>query len=384
MLTLKNVTVVDSGGTTRADVVIEGEEITQVGNASADPETEIDLEGKFLTPGIIDCHVHLNSDGRPDPPWGEEGEAMLAYRATKNLEALLDAGVTTVRDLGTVGRVALDARDAVEEGVVPGPRVLAAGNNLTMTGGHGYYASGHEVDGREGIRREVRRQLKRGADVIKCMVTGGVSSKDAEVSGIELQPDEIEMLVQTANASNTPTAAHAHGLEGIKNAVHAGITSVEHGTFMDREIAKEMAERRTYWVPTAMARYSTLQHIDDDRLPDYIAERQKELEDEFLSSFTYAIEEDIPVAMGTDAGTAFNYHGNNTKELVLMVKYGFSEEEALRAATVNAADLLGLSDTGLVAEGYRADLLVLESNPLEDATAWQNPLHVFKAGQQVR
>lgn len=376
-------TVVDATREEKAEIEIKNGKIESTSESPTEFDVEIDAGGKYVTPGIIDSHVHLNSDGRPNPPWGEEGEALLSYRAAKNLESLIHAGITTVRDLGTVGRVALDARQATREGILDGPRVLAAGNNLVMTGGHGHYASGYEIDGEVGAKKGVRYQLKRGADVIKCMATGGISSKNADVNAIELDEVELETIVATASDANVPTAAHAHGLDGIRNAVQAGITSIEHGTYMDEDVAMEMADRGTFWVPTALTRYSTLQNKDDERLPDYIIERTEDVGDELQKSFDYALKHGVKIAMGTDAGTAFNYHGKNAKEIELMVSYGLSNQEALEAATVNAAELLGLEEVGLIKSGYTADLLIMDENPLDDPAAWQNPEYVLKAGEIV-
>ncbi|WP_137287007.1 metal-dependent hydrolase family protein [Halorussus salinisoli] len=377
-------TVVDATGVRDADVAVEDGEIVSVGDASDDPDEEIDASGQFVAPGLVDAHVHLMMDGRADP--GEvdsDSEATLAYRAAANLGDALDAGVTTVRDLGAPGSLALDAATAVERGVLEGPRVVACGENVVMTGGHGHWF-GREADGVAEVKKAVREQLKRGADVVKCMATGGVLTEGALTGAPELDEAELEAVVDAANAKRVPTAAHAHGTAGIKNAVRAGISSVEHGTFMDREAAELMADRGTYWVPTAKALYGIVEAGTEAGIPEFAVRKAEAAKDAWAEAFDHALDAGVPIAMGTDAGTPFNHHGDIPEELELMVDHGLSEEAALEAATVNAADLLGLDGVGTVAEGTHADLVVLDADPLDDVTAWQSPARVVRRGTVVR
>jgi imidazolonepropionase-like amidohydrolase len=400
MFVLRGGTVVDATGVREADVAVEDGEIVAVGDVSDDaveqsstsnqtqsddPNEEFDVSGQFVAPGLIDAHVHVMMDGRPDPSTvNEDTEATLAYRVTDSIRDALDAGVTTVRDLGAPGSLALDAADAVEAGVLEGPRVLACGENVVMTGGHGHWF-GREADGVSEVKKAVREQLKRGADVIKCMATGGVLTEGALTGSPELDEAELETLVDAASAKRVPTAAHAHGTAGIKNAVRAGISSVEHGTFMDREAAELMSERGTYWVPTAKALYGIVDAGTDDGIPEFAVRKAEEAKDAWADTFEYALDAGVPIAMGTDAGTPFNHHADIPEELELMVEHGLSEREALAAATVNAADLLGIDDAvGTVETGYRADLVVLDEHPLDDVTAWQTPARVVARGTVVR
>ncbi len=383
MLALRNATVVDSEGVVESDVAIENEKIVSVGDAP-DADRELDATGQYVVPGLIDAHVHLMLDGRPDSSSvHRETPTALAYTAAANLRDALRAGVTTVRDLGAPGTLAIDAARAVEAGVIDGPRVLACGENIVMTGGHGHWF-GREADGVVEITKAVREQLKRGAEVVKCMATGGVLTEGAETGAPGLTLEELEALVRTAESKNVPTAAHAHGAGGIKNATQAGISSVEHGTFMDREAAELMAENGTYWVPTASALSGIIEHGVESGIPDWAVAKAEAAETAFVEAFEHATEAGVPIAMGTDAGTPFNFHRDIPTELERMVEYGLSPEAAFEAATVNGAELLGLTDVGRVGEGYRADLLILESNPCEDASAWQEVEHVVKAGSVVR
>lgn len=383
MLVLRGGTIVDAEGVVEADVVIEDGRISMIGNAPDDADRELDVSGQFVAPGLIDAHVHLMMDGRADPSTiGGESESMAAYRAAANLDAALSAGVTTVRDLGAPGTLALDAARAVAEGVVDGPSVVACGENVVMTGGHGHWF-GREADGRAEVKKAVREQLKRGADVIKCMATGGVLTEGAVTGAPELDSEELDALVEVANAKHVPTAAHAHGTAGIKNAARAGISSVEHGTFMDREAAELLAERGTYWVPTAKALHGIVDNGIEAGVPEFAVTKATEAADAFDDAFEHALDAGVQIAMGTDAGTPFNFHGNIPEELELLVEHGLSPEHALEAATVNAADLLGLEDVGLVAPDNRADLVVLDEHPFESVRTWQRPVNVLKSGDIV-
>ena len=381
MHVLRSGTVVDADGTREADVAVENGEIVAVGDVGGG-DAETDVSGRFVAPGLVDSHVHLMMDGRPDVASAiAESEFEHAYVAAANLRAAVEAGVTTVRDLGGPSTLALDAGTAVAAGKLVGPRVLACGENVTMTGGHGHWF-GREADGPEEVRRAAREQLKRGADVVKCMATGGVLTEGAQTGAPELTYGEIEALVDAASAKGVPTAAHAHGKEGLLNAVDAGITSIEHGTFMDREAAAEMADAGTYWVPTASALFNIVDNPDAGIPASAMAKAEASAES-FVTSFDHTAAEGVTVAMGTDAGTPFNYFGDIPQEMGYMVEHGMTPAEALEAATVNGAELCGLDDVGRVAEGYRADLVVLDSNPAEDADAWTGPEHVFADGVRV-
>ena len=385
--------VADADGTRRADVAVVDGEIAAV----ADPETvenavdgvddgdleRVNASDRVVAPGLIDAHVHVMMDGRPDVSTAvSDSDYAASYRAASSLDAAVSAGVTTVRDLGSRGTLALDAGEAVADGALDGPRVLACGRNVIMTGGHGNWF-GREADGPAEVRKAAREQLKAGADVLKCMATGGVLTEGAVTGAPELTPEELDAFTDAAAPTDTPTAAHAHGEEGIKNAVEAGISSVEHGTFMDREAAEMMAERGTYWVPTASALRGIVDNGVEAGIPEDAVTKAEDAADRFDGAWDHALEAGVSIAMGTDAGTPFNFFADIPQEMAYMVDYGLSPERALEAATVNAADLLGLDDVGRVAEGYRADLVLLDADPNEDVTAWQDPEAVFARGERV-
>ncbi|MWV63696.1 amidohydrolase family protein [Halorubrum sp. JWXQ-INN 858] len=379
--------VADVDGTREADVAIEDGTVVAVGDLrdlvdDREPTTT-DVSGSVIAPGLIDAHVHLMMDGRPDvASAASESDYAASYHAAHNLRAAVNAGVTAVRDLGARGTLAIDAGEAVADGTLTGPRVVACGRNVIMTGGHGNWF-GREADGPAEVRKAAREQLKDGADVLKCMATGGVLTEGAVTGAPELTREELAAFTDAAAATGTPTAAHAHGEVGIKNAVRAGISSVEHGTFMDAEAAELMAENGTYWVPTASALAGIVDNGVEAGIPADAVAKAEDAADRFAGAWEHALDADVPIAMGTDAGTPFNRFAEIPQELAYMVDYGLSPAAALEAATVNAADLLGLDDAGRVAEGYRADLVVLEADPNADVTAWRDPETVFVGGEPV-
>ncbi|MBB6095506.1 imidazolonepropionase-like amidohydrolase [Povalibacter uvarum] len=359
--------------------------------------TVIDLRDKFVLPGLIDSHVHLDSDKA-----GQEGllealtnsTAYYAYEAAVNARKTLDAGFTTVRNLGNADGVTLALRDAIAAGKMPGPRIIDSGSGISATSGHGDMTLGlnpeiaehvHQenlCDGADACRRAVRMQIRRGVDVIKIMTTGGVNSRIGAGLGKQMFDDEAKALVETAHLYGKKVAVHAHGADGINIALRAGADSIEHGTLLDEESIKLFLKSGAYYVPTLSTVNGYLERIakDEDAYPPEVREKI----DWRISITGKALEKAYPrgvkIAFGTDAGVS--KHGRNADEFELLVKHGMPAAEAIKAATVNAADLLGLSkEVGSLEPGKRADLIAVAGDPLKDVTILKNVGFVMKDGQ---
>lgn len=375
--------VVTEAGEARADVALRGGRVEAVGRVGSERgDRVVNLDGLYLAPGLIDCHTHFVLDGDPDPlAITSRSDAALAIRAVPLAAATLEGGVTAVRDNGARNFVNLELRDAINRGWTPGPRTFAAGEWLTMTGGHGHFM-GHEIDGVDEARKAARLQMKRGADCIKVMATGGVMTPGMNHRATQLVVEELSVIVEEAARAGRRVSAHAHGAGGIKNAVEAGCASVEHGTFMDAEAARMMAKAGTWWVPTMKALDDMRTKGEEHGLPEYAVRKAREAEEAILDAWRFARKHKVKVAMGTDAGTPFNYHGENAREVELYADCGLTPREALGSATRSAADLLGKAgELGAIAPGARADILVLAKSPLEDVRALaRDRVAVLKGG----
>ncbi len=356
----------------KTTVVVEDDRITQVVEGSPDlgPETaRVDLEGGMLLPGLIDCHVHLTVDGSPDPIAKVMRQTIPENTLTSvvNARRTVMAGFTTVRDMGGANGVDLALRDAIREGLIPGPRVLAAAEVICMTGGHGWQLGGCEADGPDEVRKAARKQIKSGADQVKLMATGGVMTPGVEPGSAQLTEDELRAGIEEAHKAGRKTATHAQGSQGILNALKAGIDSIEHGFYLTGEILELMVKNGTAFVPTLSAVFHILRGGREGNVPEFAMVKAEKVFEDHKKSARMAREAGVLIGMGTDAGTPFNLHGNNAWELELMVGQGFRPEEALCAATGKAARILGLEGSlGTIEEGKLADLIVVSGDPLKD------------------
>jgi len=346
---------------------------------------QIEGRGKTLTPGLIDCHVHLCFDGSADFA-GEAREmttdAAATVKAVRNAARTLDHGVTTVRDMGGRGDSVIQVARGVERGLLAGPRILAAGRALTITGGHGHQIGfAREVDGPDGLRRAVREEIRAGATAIKLVATGGVLTPGITHDFTAFTQEELDAAVDEAHSWSRVIGAHAIGPEGIVRAVRAGVDSIEHGSMLSAEGARLMKERGTFHVPTISAIRGIIDHPDE--VPAYAVEKATALVDLARDAFRRSVRTGVKIACGTDAGTPFNPHGSGPIEIVRMVEWGMTPLQAMRSATTNAAALLRLADVGAVAEGAAADLVLFGSNPLEDVLGVLEPALVIKGGELV-
>ncbi|HEX8805503.1 MAG TPA: amidohydrolase family protein [Candidatus Aquilonibacter sp.] len=364
------------------DIVIDGERITEIRNAAEG--TQPDYSAACITPGLVNAHVHMVGSGEANTMAAvaamNQNQAMLA--AVKNAAKSLRAGVTTVRDLGSQLGIGQALRDAIDAGTIPGPRMRAAGRALCMTGGHGWFV-GRQVDSPWEARKAVREELFAGADCIKMIATGGVLTKGAIPGNAQLLPDELEAAITEAHRHGLRVAAHAIGTEGIKNALRAGIDSIEHGHMLDDEAIELFKRRDVYLVPTLAAPTCILEHIHDGGQPAFVVQKAEQVNEAMLRNIRHAYEAGVKIAGGSDAGTPFNDHDNYAREVELMHRLlGMTPQQALHAATNTAAELIGLH-RGTLAEGDPADVLLVTRDINEDIRTLREPQVVIKAGTTV-
>jgi imidazolonepropionase-like amidohydrolase len=359
------------------DLVISDGRIEEFRAASG----ECDLEGACVTPGLVNAHAHLEASGEPDMMGmiSTTTRNQRLLRAVENARKSVKAGVTTIRDVGSSNAIAQDIRDAIEEGRIPGPRMRAAGAVLCMTGGHGW-PIGRAVDSPWDARKAVREQMWAGADCIKLIATGGVLTRGAVPGNAQLTPDELSSAIEEAHRHGLRVAAHAIGTQGIKNALRAGIDSIEHGTLLDDEAIELFKQRNAFLVPTLSAPTCILAHLEDGQQPEYVQKKARGLGDVMAQNLRKAYESGVRFAGGSDAGTPYNYHEDYAQEVELMCSLlGMTPQQALHAATSVAAELVGLHN-GLLAVGEPADLLLLRADAGQDTRALREPQLVLKGG----
>jgi imidazolonepropionase-like amidohydrolase len=390
-------TVVDGTGAAPsvADVVVEDGRIVEIGTG-LDADERVDLAGKAVLPGLFDCHTHvvvstIDSMRNIQTPFSYR-----FFQAARNLAATLRIGITTVRDAGGAD---LGIKQAVADGLIPGPRMQISLSMITQTGGHGdpWTASGGElhffprhpgvpdtrVDGPDEMRRVARTLIRMGADVIKVATSGGVLSPRDKPTHAHLRPAELDVLVEEATAAGIGVMAHSQATPGIKNSIRAGIRSIEHGIYLDDEAIEMMLQRGTWLVPTLMAPRGVLDAADAGAaIPEASIAKAREVVEIHRASFGRAVEAGVRVAMGTDSGVT--PHGQNLRELALMVEGGMTPMQAIEATTRSAAELMGLDDElGTLQPGKRADLVVIDGDPLDVATLPDRIEAVYQDGVAV-
>jgi len=349
---------------------------------------DINLNGMTVMPGMIDCHLHLVMDGSPDPtvPLMGMDDSTATIVIMNNAWNALNAGFTTVRDLGCLNHVGLKVRDAIKNGLIKGPRILCAGQMICMTGGHGWQI-GIEADGPNEVRKAVRRQLKAGVDVIKLMATGGICTKGVEPGQTQYSLDEMRAGVEEAHKAGIPSAAHAQGLNGVKIALQAGIDTIEHGMNLDDEAINMMVKNNIPMIPTLSAGAHIISNGLKAGIPPYIVEKSIRHREERIKSCIKAFKAGVSIVLGTDAGTPFNMHGKNAYELSELYLTGMTPHEIIISATGAAAKALRINEiTGSIEIGKQSDLLILKKNPLEDISVLQqrqNIADIHIAGKSI-
>ncbi|MBO3078262.1 amidohydrolase family protein [Mammaliicoccus vitulinus] len=386
---LKNINLIDGTGKEvqqGVDIKIDHNVIAEIGkNLTGD--NIIEGNGQYLLPGMIDSHVHVMLEMEPLENRLSTPFSYNFYKAIDHLKRTVDAGVTTVRDaLGAD----LGIKEAVNDGIILGPRLQISVNALTITGGHGdsYTKSGIHLpllqddypgmpnglcDGVNEVRKKAREMLRAGADVLKVHATGGVTSATDHPDYTQFSLEELKVIVEEAQfRNNRKVMAHAQGLQGIKQCIEAGIHSIEHGIYLDDEAVKLMKEKEMYLVPTLLAPLSVIEFAAELGMSENSINKSKQVMQDHIDSFKKAHQAGVKIAMGTDAGVF--KHGTNLRELELMVEHGMTEMEAIIASTKTAAECLGYDDElGTIEVGKKADFILVDQNPLEDIAVLRDP-----------
>ena len=385
----------------RVTLVVEGERIVEVADGLRPPapgETVVDLSDAWVLPGLIDLHVHLGSEVSPTAYLERftQNPADVALRAYADAQKTLRAGFTSLRNLGDSYNATIALRDAIRRGLVDGPRLWTAGKSIATTGGHADPTNGWcdliegdpgpkegVINGPDEAAKAVRQRYKDGADLIKITGTGGVLSLARSPDAPQFNDAELAAIVATARDYGFPVAVHAHGTEGMKRAVRAGVTSVEHGTFMDDEVMRLMKEKGTWYVPTLSAGiFVSAKAETPGYFPDIVRPKAAKVGAQIRDTFARAYRAGLRIAFGTDSGVS--PHGENAQEFGYLVEGGMKPMEAIRAATSSAAQVLGSNEVGEVAPGKYADLIAVDQSPLEDVTRLREVTFVMKGGAIVK
>ncbi|MCK4568274.1 MAG: amidohydrolase family protein [Candidatus Thorarchaeota archaeon] len=387
-LLLKAGTLIVGDGKTleNVSILIEGEKISEVGkDITAPPETEVlDFSDRVVMPGIIDPHVHVCFDGSPNP---EEVRLMsdefLAIRGAQLVEILLEYGITTVGDAAGRGNVPFAVKEAIEKGLVNGPRYLPCGRMITISSGRGSLGGANEANGPDDVRRAVREEIGRGARYIKLAATGAISAPHTESFSSQFDIDELEAAVREAHKVELKSHAHAYGDVGIKNTIVSGVDVLVHGHPLSQENIELMKKHKTMYMPTIVTYYESQLHHEDGDLPEYMIRKEKEIFPLIEKGVRNAVKAGVELVVGTDSGMPYTYYGRSTaEEMELMVRLGGAPEmTAIIAGTRNAARSLSIDDkVGTIEVGKSADILVLApgKNPLDDITILQDKENIKK------
>ncbi len=368
-------------------MTVENGLIKEIGSMTAESvmQSGIDLKGSVVMPGMFNLHIHALSTPIANPAsLNSEDPSKIAMRGFRHLQQHLKSGVTFVRDMNGRRQVEVGLRDAIRDGIVIGPEYYVAGQCLTMTGGHGSN-TGRECDGPVDCMKAAREQLKRGVDFVKLMATGGVMSPGMNEDESQLEEDEMAAAIREAHKAGKKTAVHAHGATGIKNAVRAGIDSVEHGSYIDDECIEMMLRRNTAYVHTLAVDYFLFKDGNERNVAKYAVEKAKRAHEHHVKGFLKAWNAGVLIGTGTDAGTPYNPHYGTYMELVLMAELGLDPMDVIAAGTINSAKIAGVDEwCGSLSIGKKANFIVLENNPLKNMHCLKDVKEVYLNGRLVK
>ena len=340
------------------------------------------IHENVVTPGFFNCHVHIMY------PVGFDSKREFSliekiFYAQKHCKDYLESGVTFIRVVGTENNYDLQIKEAIQNNDFQGPHMYCAGKVICMTGGHGWQ-EGIEADGKDACLKAVRTQLRSGVDLIKMMATGGVMTKGVEPGNAQFIVAEMKVMIEEAHKAGRKAATHAQGLKGIKNALYAGIDSIEHGCFLDEECLELMKEQNTFLVPTLCAPQCIIDKGVENGVAKYMVDKTMKVKDAHVESVKKAYEKGIQIALGTDAGTPFNYHNNTAYEMELLARLSISNMDILKIATINSARCVGVEkDYGSIEVGKQADLVCLNENPLDNISNVRKINRVIQSGKIV-
>ncbi|KUO51716.1 MAG: hypothetical protein APF76_15130 [Desulfitibacter sp. BRH_c19] len=395
---LRGATLIDGTGRPpiyNSVIIVDNGIIKNVGATSYTDTIEggaqvIELDGHTIIPGLIDAHIHMDLHGMANTY--EENlveDKLRSIRTACDMEVTLKRGITTIRNAGSVNHIDFAVKEAVDNGWCNGPNIITCGRILSITASGNDYFKGmyREADGVHEVRKAAREQIKNGAGFLKVMATGAYMNPGGVPGATQFEEDELKAIVQEANKLELKVAAHAHGKEGIMNAIRAGVDTIEHGTFMDDEAIDLLIEKQIYLIPTYVAGHLMLKNGVENGVPAHMIQKNSRIREIRGKNLKKAIDAGVKVAFGSDAGTNYNYHGNNALELILYVNEGFMDSiKAICSATKMSAEALGISDkTGTLEVGKAADIVVVNGvleqslEPLMDSV-----IMVFKDGQLVK